>query len=207
MQDNNVPFVKTIARVTRDASGQLSEYKLPIEMPALLGASAEFIPITTLPMYPNGVINYDALPADTTLVGYIYGGISSTAKNVFFSNAVNASVASNGILKVFVIKSTAAVTDLQQLNPNSTGSLRLSVSPNPNNGKITVNYTLKEAADVTLQLFSENGREVYRQAFNSQSTGEHVFQKDILNLLGTGNFILQISTAYETARIKVLSDY
>ena len=31
VQDNNVPFVKTIARVTRDASGTMAEYKLPIE--------------------------------------------------------------------------------------------------------------------------------------------------------------------------------
>jgi hypothetical protein len=35
VQDNNVPFVKTIARVTRDASGTMAEYKLPIVMPTL----------------------------------------------------------------------------------------------------------------------------------------------------------------------------
>ncbi|MBK9718257.1 MAG: hypothetical protein IPO85_12235 [Saprospiraceae bacterium] len=40
VQDNNVPFVRTIARVTRDASGTMAEYKLPIAMPTLLGAGS-----------------------------------------------------------------------------------------------------------------------------------------------------------------------
>lgn len=84
VQDNNVPFVKTIARVTRDASGTMAEYKLPIAMPTLLGAGSEFIPINTLPHYSNEVFKLDNFTADTTLVGYIYGGISSTAANIFF---------------------------------------------------------------------------------------------------------------------------
>lgn len=37
IRDDNVPFVKTIARVTRDANGIMKEIKLPEEMPALLG--------------------------------------------------------------------------------------------------------------------------------------------------------------------------
>ena len=48
VQDNNVPFVKTIARVTRNASGVLSEHKLPIEMPVFLGAGSESVSYTHL---------------------------------------------------------------------------------------------------------------------------------------------------------------
>ena len=36
IQDDNVPFVKTIARVTRDSEGNMVEYKLPNEMPSFL---------------------------------------------------------------------------------------------------------------------------------------------------------------------------
>ncbi|MFZ1320297.1 MAG: T9SS C-terminal target domain-containing protein [Ignavibacteria bacterium] len=105
VQDNNVPFTKTIARVTRDASGTLVEYKLPIEMPALLGAGSEFIPIDNIPQYKNGVLKLDDFTADSTLVGYIYGGISSSAKNIFFTNSGTQSKANSQIFKVYVIKS------------------------------------------------------------------------------------------------------
>ena len=74
VQDNNVPFVKTIARVSRNANGIMSEYKLPIEMPALLGAGSEFIPVEGLSHYANDVLKLDDFTADTTLLGYVFGG-------------------------------------------------------------------------------------------------------------------------------------
>ncbi len=82
-QDNNVPFVKTIACVKRDSFAHMVEYKLPVQMPALLGAGSEFIPLHSLPYYHNWVLKYDSLTQDTTLVGYIYGGINSPNPNVF----------------------------------------------------------------------------------------------------------------------------
>lgn len=81
-QNNDVPFVKTIARVSRNVSGEMSEHKLPIEMPTFFGAGSEFIPNGSLPRYANGVFKYDSLSNDTTIIGYIYGGISSTAANI-----------------------------------------------------------------------------------------------------------------------------
>lgn len=81
-----MPFVKTIARVTRNADGKMAEYKLPIEMPSLLGAGSELMINQTLTTYPNGVIKLDELSSDTNFIGYIFGGISSTAPNIFFTN-------------------------------------------------------------------------------------------------------------------------
>jgi len=104
VQDNNVPFVKTIARVTRDESGTMAEYKLPVEMPSLLGASSEFIPVENLPKYNNEVLNLDDFSNDKLLIGYIYGGISSTDANIFFSNTGIQSSASSQLFKVFIIK-------------------------------------------------------------------------------------------------------
>lgn len=206
VQDNNVPFVKTIARVTRDASGQMTEYKLPIELPAYLGASAEFIPNPSISNYANGVINYDALVADTTLVGYIYGGISSSAKNVFFSNSATASLAYSGILKVYVIKSANNSTNFDRINKESTSSLRLSVSPNPGSGKITIKFFLNKQSDVRLQVFSESGQELYNEVYTGLPATEHIIQTENLGEIGSGNFILQVSTATETARLKIIRD-
>jgi len=104
VQDDDVPFVNTIARVTRNGNGELAEYKLPVEMPTLLGAGSEFIPNKSIPHYNNEIFKLDELTADSTMVGYIFGGISSTAKNIFFSNGGTQSTASNQIFKVYVIK-------------------------------------------------------------------------------------------------------
>lgn len=104
IQDDNVPFVKTIARVTRDANGNMSEIKLPVEMPALLGSGSEFIPDETIPSYKNGVLKLDELPTSPTVVGYIYGGISSTSPNIFWFNNGTQSAASNRIFKVILTK-------------------------------------------------------------------------------------------------------
>jgi hypothetical protein len=104
IKDDNVPFVKTIARVTRNSLGIMTEYKLPIEMPSLLGAGAEFIMNTDIPHFKNDVFKLDDFTTDTTLVGYIYGGISSTAANIFFTNNGTQSSASSQIFKIYILK-------------------------------------------------------------------------------------------------------
>ena len=73
VKDDNVPFVKSISRVTMDQNGLLKEYNMGIELPDYLGASAEFIPADNLPEFGNGVLKYDDLTADTTLIGYMVG--------------------------------------------------------------------------------------------------------------------------------------
>ncbi len=55
IQDDLVPFVKTISRLSRDASGTLEEHTLDIEMPGLQGASAEFFPSEQLPPNPSRI--------------------------------------------------------------------------------------------------------------------------------------------------------
>jgi hypothetical protein len=102
IKDDNIPFVKTIAMIVRDENGKLSEYKMPIEMPGYIGASAEFIPNEYIQHYSNGVIKMDELKSGPVLVGYIYGGISSKYPNAFFSNDSQATSASSQIFKVYL---------------------------------------------------------------------------------------------------------
>ncbi|MEI6142331.1 MAG: hypothetical protein WCP85_23860 [Mariniphaga sp.] len=104
LQNNDVPFVKTITRVTRNSTGKMTENKLPIEMPGFLGAGAEFILAGNLPLYGNEVIKLDVLRPDTTLLGYIYGGINSSIPNIFWINDGTQSVTSSTIFKVYIVK-------------------------------------------------------------------------------------------------------
>jgi hypothetical protein len=104
VKNDNVPFVKTIARVTRDGNGKMIEDKLPIEMPAFSGAGAEFIPVSNLPKYVNDVIKLDDIQRDSTLIGYIFGGINSTESEIFWSNEGTQSTASSAIFMVYLIR-------------------------------------------------------------------------------------------------------
>ncbi|MBK8657914.1 MAG: hypothetical protein IPN22_03315 [Bacteroidetes bacterium] len=127
VQDNNVPFVKTIARITRTANGNMTESKLNIEMPALLGSGAELILTDELPLHKNEVVKMNELSSDTTLIGYIYGGIASTAPNIFTSNTGTQSSASANLYKVYMIQQGTP----SGIQINNADVLALKVFPNP----------------------------------------------------------------------------
>lgn len=196
-QDNNVPFVNTIARVTRDIGGNMAEYKLPVTMPALLGAGSEFIPLTSISRYHNGVIKLDSLNSDTTLVGHIFGGISSSAPNIFFSNTGTQSSASNQMFEVRIVKGSSY--GIPELNKQSTGTLKLLVFPNPNNGIFQLNYTLSKSTDVTVQILSAEGKLISSNTLKNKPAGKHDFSEEIKQLVESGIYIVRIQTNYETA--------
>jgi hypothetical protein len=202
VQDNNVPFVKTIARVTRNAAGVMAEYKLPVEMPSLLGASSEFIPNTLVPQYKNEVFKLDEFTADSTLVGYIYGGISSTAANIFFTNTGTQSSASSQIFKVYVIKNNSV--GIHQFNPQSTGTLKLQVYPNPNNGEFVANFYLSKTTEVKVSLYRIDGKKIEEKTLSNLSLGENTYHRKIKNFELGGTYIFTIETPYEKATQKII---
>lgn len=204
VQDNNVPFVKTIARVTRDSTGLLAEYKLPIEMPGYLGASAEFIPNLSLAHYNNEVLKLDAFTADSTLVGYIYGGISSSAPLIFFSNTGSESVATNQVLKVYVVKN--AVSGLHELNQESTGGLRLNVFPNPLQEEYELSFYLKKASVVKLSLYDGNGKKISEEFFRNLKPGENTLRGNLRGHKTCSTYILQLETDTEKAVRKIVTE-
>jgi len=133
VEDTDVPFVKTISQVTRNANNELSELAYSLEMPSLLGAGAEFIAVHNANFYNEyDMLDVQKLPNSSTLVGYMIGGIESSAPNVFFNNAANTSWASTKLFEVYIDKGTTGIThEKTELN-------ELKVYPNPSTGKFKI---------------------------------------------------------------------
>lgn len=81
-EDTNLPFVPDITDQVTSANGLTREYSILPQLPGYFGAEGSFFQNPTLPTYANGVIQLDKLSGPTTL-GYMYGGIQSTAPNTF----------------------------------------------------------------------------------------------------------------------------
>lgn len=202
VQDNRVPFVKTIARVTRDRNGQMAEYKLPIEMPSLIGAGSEFISLTTTPSFSNGVIRLDDLPADTTLVGHIYGGILSSQPNVFTSNNAALSEAAAQVFEVYVVKSPQV--GVHSLNRNSINNLHLQIYPNPNNGDATIAFTSSDAANVTLTVHNSLGMNLEQLELTDVVVGRNVYFISLSSMNVPGAYFIKLTSGLNTATHKII---
>lgn len=155
VQDNSVPFVKTISRVTRAADGTLTEYQLPVEMPNLKGAGAEFISNKMLPHYENEVLKLSEISANEFVIGHIYGGIQSPSLNPFTNNQAATTSADNVIYEVKLIKTSAlGVYEINGKNPFS-----FTVSPNPTiNGKVKIEFDLPYATTIDYFISSMDGK-------------------------------------------------
>ncbi len=201
-QDNSVPFVKTIARVTRTADGKMAEYKLPVEMPVLLGAGSEFVLNEELEYYENEVLKLDKLDEDTTFVGYIYGGINSSAPNIFFINNGTQSTASSQILKVSVIKNSTVGID--ELNTQSTDDFRMQVYPNPNKGEFIIQFYLAKQNEVQISIYNLNGQMFKKEVLTDLPSGMNEHRIKLLNLGNGGTYILKIQSGHLIAVQKVI---
>ena len=103
VDNKEVPFTKTISVVIRKDEKE-EEIFLPIQMPGYLGAAAEFIFMPDSRMYMEGIADAGSVQNEENLIGYIVGGINSSANNIFFDNTGKESKASSKIIKVFIKK-------------------------------------------------------------------------------------------------------
>ena len=171
-------------------------------MPALLGAGSEFIPVETLPHYNNEVFKLDSFTADSTLVGYIFGGISSTAANVFFTNTGTESSASSQIFKVYLINNSS--TGIHALNTQSSSTLQMQVYPNPNNGRFIVKFMLKNMVEVKLTIQDANGKLIENTVLKNLQAGENTYAKRIKDLVNGGVYFITLETNDEKATQKII---
>jgi hypothetical protein len=169
VQDNLVPFVRTISMITRFDDGSLQEYQLPVEMPGLKGAGAEFIPNRNLPHFPSEVIKLDGITADTFSIGHIFGGIQTTQRNPFQSNQTSSTSADNALLEVVLIRRN--LTGLQEINGEN--PFNFEVFPNPASEMARLRYQLPYAGQVYYMVSTMDGKIVQRGRWALQNEGEH----------------------------------
>jgi hypothetical protein len=158
IQDDNVPFVKTISKVSRFSDGSMTESSLGIEMPAFLGSGAEFIPIANSSIFStNEIANLNSLAEGSTLVGYIFGGIESTQENIFFINNGTQSSASSLAFKVFINKTTLGVNEIELDQENI---YQFKVYPNPSKADFFVEVFIPNTEKSSLEIYDALGKKV-----------------------------------------------
>lgn len=154
IQDDQVPFVKTISRLTRFADSSLQEYQLLAEMPALLGASAEFILNESLPHYDSDIIKLSEIAQDTILIGHVFGGIYSPTLNPFSNNQTSTTNAENTIYAIKLIKGTQ--TGMHKIEGSNPFNFKL--YPNPAEDQINVTYELEKPTSVGYFITASDGQ-------------------------------------------------
>ncbi|MES2556904.1 MAG: T9SS C-terminal target domain-containing protein [Bacteroidota bacterium] len=162
VQDNGVPFVSTISRVTRQPDGSMTECKFPVDMPALLGAGSEFIASTDLPRTDNGVAIFDARE-DSLFLGTIVGGIASTGRNIFWINDDAESSASSGMFDVYLVKNAG----VQRENLASNNPLHLHAVRHTTEPRYQVQFTLEKPASVAIEWTNKKGKVKHKAMINA----------------------------------------
>lgn len=202
IQDDNVPFVKTISKVTRFSDGSMVESSLGIEMSTLLGSGAEFIPVDDTNIYlTKEIVNVNNLQEGTTLIGYIFGGIESTQENIFFINTGNESSASNLAFKVSIVKSALSIDEVQL---NSNNIFNLKIYPNPTEDMISVDVFVPNTELSKIEIFDLLGKKVIESSVE-RSIGNHNITVD-LSVLSSGEYILIFKNGLTTIEKKIIKN-
>ncbi|MEZ4987665.1 MAG: T9SS type A sorting domain-containing protein [Saprospiraceae bacterium] len=172
VQDDNVPFVRTISRVSRGTDGVMEEAVLPVEMPGYLGASAEFVINESLEQAAPGIVNLEAITTDSVLLGYIVGGISSPSTNPFSVNNTGVTSASTTVFKVNLVRNNSTATE--QILPGSYHDFNFLASPNPSSGgeRIRLQMQLPETGTIDVLMSDTTGRLVLNEWYTRQSEGK-----------------------------------
>jgi hypothetical protein len=182
--DNTVPFVKTISLVTRDSNGLLQEFVFGTEMPALIGSSAEFIPIESVPHYENEVVKMNDLSGDSILIGHIVGGIYSSDKSAFTNNNTAATSAHGTLYEVWLTKdSLNSIISLNGVNP-----FNAKVFPNPSDSDVKIEFNVPTQGDVEMFISDQNGKIVSNKVFENIKVGQQAIELPKQIKLSAGNY-------------------
>jgi hypothetical protein len=153
IQDNLVPFVKTISRLSRYADGSLQEYNLPESMPQFQATSGEFIANLNLPHHESGIILLDDIDQDTIFIGHIVGGIYSPSLNPFAGNQTNTTSADNTVFTIKLIRDDAVgYQPIEAENP-----YQLKVFPNPAKEYLLLEYKAEKNTSMRYYISNTSG--------------------------------------------------
>lgn len=189
IQDDQVPFVKTISRVSRDANNALTEYNLPIEMPNYQGAGSEFFPVESLLMNAHEVIAIAETSADSIMIGYIYGGITSETTNPFTANTTAQTAADESVFKVWLIPSGTVGTKAV----SSSHGFDVEVFPNPSHGAVRAKITAPSSGEGSILVVDSRGNLVHDLLINRINEGENEIEIFEAGVLASGVYIFTFS--------------
>ncbi|TVR27816.1 MAG: T9SS C-terminal target domain-containing protein [Balneolaceae bacterium] len=189
IQDDRVPFVNTISRVTRFSDGSFAEFALPEEMPGLKGTSAEFIPNPDLPKNETGVILMDEIEAGKLLVGYIVGGIDTPIINPFATNQSDRTSASTTVYEVWLDPSASENKPVKQIRD---GAILYPNYPNPFDDETTIHFSIEQDSMVDLDIFSVDGRKIAILISSVVEAGEHKLSFSAEDL-ASGVYIIRLT--------------
>lgn len=153
VQDTLVPFVNTISKVSRDGSGNLTEYKLPVEMPSLSGSNARFIPDPSIALKHRSIIDLNSLSGNTR-VGWIINGIESDFPNIADLDPESMSRPTATAYEVWVDVTPDEVQDL----PLTNTILGLNVYPNPTGHTAYIDFTMNDSGKATAEVMDVTGK-------------------------------------------------
>lgn len=187
VDDQDVPFVRTISQVTRFGNDSMAEYQIG-EMPALLGSGAEFIPVSNA-SFVDGyeMIQLSQLPEGRHLVGYIVGGIESTAPNIFFINDGTQSDATNRVFEVYI--NTAPTAAPQPITGKEFFNAQL--FPNPAHSATALVLKCPHVANVQIDLLNQRGQ-LLRELYSDQT--EQLSLPLVTSDLESGQYFVRVRT-------------
>jgi len=169
IQDNQVPFVKTISRLSRYSDGSFAEYQMPLEMPALKGSSAEFVVNESLPRLFHEIIHLSKITSDSFVIGHIVGGIYSPTLNPFSNNTTTSTSADNTVYEVVLIRNTQSGS----IKIDGSNPYTISVSPNPATTNLQVEFYLNKKVDVQYFLHDAKGNVLKEATINNLKIGKN----------------------------------
>lgn len=197
IHDSLVPFVRTISNVVRDMDGMFHELDAGIRMPALLGTNAYFFNDEAVPVYKNQYIHLNLVQPHQRL-GYIVGGIESMDLNIAENSPDAQSYASTRVFEVYLdtVVTTTGLTEV------SNEVLNYFCYPNPATDKATLEFELKKAEQVKIELLDLKGSLVQEVCNTGLNAGK---QKLLLNLAaiskGVYNCVLTVNNHRKSIRL------
>ncbi len=172
VQDNDVPFTKTIARLEWDGK-HMKEFLTNSKMPTYLGAGSHYIPSS------NQEISIQDIGKNGLKIGYLIGGIVPEAANIFWVNEGKQSNASPTIYTVKLVRSTES--DRENLLANSTMNVELLRTGKGN--RYQTFFDLTEDAQVRVTYTTHAGKVIYDQQKNYEK-GTRLVKKSLPKQFG-----------------------
>jgi hypothetical protein len=156
IQDNNVPFVSTLARVVVQPDGSMEEWLLAEKMPTLLGAGSAFIPNNAAFWKQNSLQWTTSMPKELEL-GVLVGGIVPDAKNIFWVNNGKESKAVPTIYRVYLTQTSQT----QKRNLKANDPLNVDILKHGKKNQYMVFFDLKTAAKVRVTYINTSEEVIY----------------------------------------------